>query len=53
MLDVFIHVWPEVALTDTAEGAEGVKVASNRVSVEGNKDDVPITRKSNWTAMTA
>ncbi len=37
MLDVHIHGWPEVSLSDVVEGAKGAQVATNRVDMEGDK----------------
>ncbi len=39
MLDMHIHGWPEVSLSDAMKAAKGVQVATNRVDVEGNEDD--------------
>ncbi len=47
MLDVLVHVWPEVALADTVGRAEGVKVAADRVRVESDKDYVLHSRRYN------
>ncbi len=47
MLDVLIHAHPEEELKDTVEGVEGAEVAANRVSMEGNKDDVLHSRRYN------